>query len=127
MPAVLRSGDCAGPNGGEEFLVILLATGLDGATAIAERIRVAISEITIPGVDANVSASPGVASYPQHASTADRLERLADAALYVAKGSGRNRIEVANPAPDPFERPRTRRSDETPPPEAALLSVTGGD
>jgi GGDEF domain-containing protein len=45
------------------------------------------------------TASLGVAGYPDHASTLERLERLADAALYVvAERSGRNRVELADPA-----------------------------
>ena len=43
-------------------------------------------------------ASLGVAGYPEHASTLDRLERLADAALYLAKRQGRDRVELAEPA-----------------------------
>jgi two-component system, cell cycle response regulator len=44
-----------------------------------------------------VTVSIGVAVFPDHASTADRLERLADAALYTAKRHGRNRVELAEP------------------------------
>jgi len=44
-----------------------------------------------------VTASLGVAGFPEHANTPERLERLADAALYVAKRSGRNRSERADP------------------------------
>jgi hypothetical protein len=42
-----------------------------------------------------VTASIGVAGFPEHAGTPDRLERLADAALYLAKRQGRNRVELA--------------------------------
>ena len=43
-----------------------------------------------------VTVSVGVAGFPGHASTLGRLERLADAALYVAKRQGRNRVELAS-------------------------------
>ena len=46
----------------------------------------------------SVTASIGVGGYPDHASTLDQLERLADAALYVAKRHGRNRVEQAVPS-----------------------------
>ncbi len=65
------------------------------ALEIAERIRAAIAEISVPGTDVPVTVSIGVAGFPGHASTLDRLERLADAALYVAKRQGRNRVELA--------------------------------
>jgi len=96
---VLRAGDFAGRNGGEEFAVLLPDTDIDAATEIAERVRVAIAEISLPGADVSVTASIGVAGFPGHASTLDRLERLADAALYLAKRKGRNRVELAEPAP----------------------------
>ena len=68
---------------------------------IAERVRVAVAEISLPGSDVSVTASVGVAVFPDHASTPDRLERLADAALYLAKRQGRNRVELADPSPVP--------------------------
>jgi hypothetical protein len=43
-----------------------------------------------------VTVSVDVAGFPDHASTLGRLERLADAALYVAKRKGRNRVELAS-------------------------------
>jgi hypothetical protein len=45
-----------------------------------------------------VTVSIGVAGFPDHARTPDRLERFADAALYLAKRQGRNRVELAEPS-----------------------------
>jgi diguanylate cyclase (GGDEF)-like protein len=96
---VLRTRDFAGRKGGEEFAVLLPDTEIPAALEIAERVRAAIAEISLPGTDVSVTASFGVAGFPDHASTLERLERLADAALYVAKRQGRNRVELAEPAP----------------------------
>ena len=98
LRSVLRTGDFAGRNGGEEFAVLLPDTEIGDALEIAERVRAAIAEISLPGTDVSVTASIGVASYPGQASTPDRLERLADAALYLAKRQGRNRVELAEPS-----------------------------
>jgi diguanylate cyclase (GGDEF)-like protein len=97
LRSVLRTGDFAGRNGGEEFAVILPDTEIRMAVQIADRVRAAVAEISLPGTDVRVTASIGVAGYPDHATTPDRLERLADAALYLAKRQGRNRAEVAEP------------------------------
>ncbi len=95
LRGVLRARDFAGRNGGEEFSVLLPDTEIAAALEIAERIRATIAEITVPGTDVPVTASLGVAGFPDHGSTLERLERLADAALYVAKRQGRNRVELA--------------------------------
>lgn len=94
----LRTGDFAGRNGGEEFAILLPGTGIPAGLEIAERIRAAVAEISLPGADVSVSTSIGVVGFPDHATTLDRLERLADAALYLAKRQGRNRVELADPA-----------------------------
>jgi diguanylate cyclase (GGDEF)-like protein len=98
LRGVLRVRDFAGRNGGEEFAVLLPDTGVPAALEIAERIRTAVAEISLPGTDVSVTASLGVVGFPDHATTPDRLERLADAALYTAKRAGRNRVELADPA-----------------------------
>ena len=98
LRSVLRTRDFAGRNGGEEFAVLLPDTEIAAALEIAERVRAAIAEITLPSANVSVTASLGVGGYPDHASTLDRLERLADAALYVAKRQGRNRVELAVPS-----------------------------
>ena len=96
LRSVLRARDFAGRNGGEEFAVLLPDTEMAVALEIAERVRSAIAEISLPGTDVSVTASIGVAGFPDHASTLERLERLADAALYLAKRQGRNRVELAS-------------------------------
>jgi diguanylate cyclase (GGDEF)-like protein len=100
MRSTLRDSDFAGRNGGEEFAVILPNTDSVGALGSAEKLRLAISAVTIPGLDLELTVSLGLAAYPEHALGPERLERLADAALYVAKRSGRNRVEVATATPD---------------------------
>jgi diguanylate cyclase (GGDEF)-like protein len=97
LRSVLRAQDFAGRNGGEEFAVILPDTEMSAATEIAERIRAAIADISLPGTGVSVTISIGVGSFPHHGSTLERLERLADAALYLAKRQGRNRVELAEP------------------------------
>jgi diguanylate cyclase (GGDEF)-like protein len=92
---VVRGSDFAGRSGGEEFLVLLPATGPEGAEQAAEKIRAAISAINIRGVDRAITISAGVASLPVHASDGEGLLRIADRALYVAKARGRNRVELA--------------------------------
>ena len=97
LEAALRPCDLAGRVGGEEFLVILPDTGAHGAALVAERLRSAISIAAPPG-DLPVTASVGVATFPSHASSAGELLRAADAAMYDAKGLGRNRTVVFSTA-----------------------------
>jgi diguanylate cyclase (GGDEF)-like protein len=100
LKETLRAGDFAGRNGGEEFALLLPETDLAGGYEIAERLRHALGELAHIGVEVPVTASLGLATYPDHAQSLERLERLADAALYVAKRSGRDRVEVADPSTD---------------------------
>jgi diguanylate cyclase (GGDEF)-like protein len=97
LRTVLRGRDFAARNGGEEFAVLLPDTEIAPALAIAERIRTAIAAISLPGTDVSVTTSIGVSGFPDHADALDKLERLADAALYLAKRLGRNRVELAEP------------------------------
>ena len=99
LRTALRDRDFVGRNGGEEFAILLPETDSTAALNIAERVRAAIAEMAPAGTDVAVTVSIGVAVFPEHASTPDRLERLADAALYVAKHKGRNRVELAERAP----------------------------
>ena len=93
----IRGGDVAARAGGEEFAVWLPETGLETGLRIAERIRIKLG--TTPwewqGRSWPLSASFGVAACPETSPTLDALYSQADAALYVAKRSGRNRVERA--------------------------------
>jgi diguanylate cyclase (GGDEF)-like protein len=85
LRTVLRGRDFAARNGGEEFAVLLPDTEIAPALAIAERIRTAIPAISLPGTDVSVTTSIGVSGFPDHANALDKLERLADGALYLAR------------------------------------------
>jgi diguanylate cyclase (GGDEF)-like protein len=98
IPSVLREGDFVGRYGGEEFLILLPATGRDGAAIVAENVRRAVETVTVAGVDRKITASIGIAAIPDDAGEATTLVRHADRALYTAKANGRNRVEVAEPA-----------------------------
>ena len=104
LSGTLRASDFAGRHGGEEFIVLLPDTDLDGAMVAAEKLRRAIAEIDVDGVDRPVSASFGIAVYPADAPDSDTLLRNAERALGSAKGLGRNRVEawaLAVPAASP--------------------------
>lgn len=85
--------------GGEEFAILLPGVGTNGATRIAEVIRRDMERepIRFNGQDLLVTLSAGVAVAPQQGSTPQTLFDAADAALYSAKHSGRNRVIVAKP------------------------------
>jgi diguanylate cyclase (GGDEF)-like protein len=93
----IRSQDVAGRIGGEEFAVWLPETSLEMGVRIAERIRVKLGTTAWDwrGRAWPLSASFGVAACPETSKSLDNLPAQADSALYVAKRSGRNRVEQA--------------------------------
>jgi diguanylate cyclase (GGDEF)-like protein len=95
LSETVRTSDFVGRNGGEEFIVLLPDTDADRAIVAAEKIRAAITQISVAGVEREITISLGIASIPQHAGDGDQLVRSADRALYVAKTNGRNRTEIA--------------------------------
>lgn len=92
MRATLRAGDSIYRVGGEEILVILPGAGHEDAIEIAERLCVAVRERRPNGVTVSLSIGVAVAE-PETIDTDDLLAR-ADASLYAAKASGRDRIHV---------------------------------
>jgi len=97
----IRSIDIAARFGGDEFIVILPETDEPVAIEIAERVRENMSK-SAAGLFMNgdgdeqkmITASIGIACYPEHGSTIEHLLGNADTALYRAKNRGKNRIEV---------------------------------
>jgi two-component system, cell cycle response regulator len=92
-----RSGDTAYRYGGEEFLIILPEQDQESAASIADRLRRAVEDLRIPHEAKDppgiVTISAGVATLSAGANkSADDLLGEADAALYRAKQSGRNRV-----------------------------------
>ena len=85
--------------GGEEFLCLLTETNLSGAKAAADKILLAVrSESFGTSGDelVDLTVSIGVASYPEHGGSYERLITAADGALYRAKHEGRDRWRVAD-------------------------------
>jgi len=104
----LRGADLGVRHGGEEFLAILPGTGSEGALEVAERLRARIENARVLVEDGEIAltASIGIATF-RDGESGNELVARADAALYRAKASGRNRCMAAvpgEPAPPPRER-----------------------
>lgn len=98
-----RAEDIACRYGGEEFLVFLQNCALDDAYAKAEAIREAIAQLRVftrGSALPRITASFGISSYPVDGERMEDLIGCADAALYQAKESGRNRIIASSPPGD---------------------------
>lgn len=93
-----RSGDYIFRFGGEEFLMLLVDVTADKAAQVANKLRLAVEseEFRLPrGVSVNMTISIGLAQYSGHPDPQVLLNK-ADAALYQAKGTGRNQVIVAD-------------------------------
>ena len=91
-----RDTDVVARFGGEEFALLLPGTDHPGAVKAAERVRVRLST-TLVDMVGQVTASMGVATWPQDGATEERLVWVADQRLYAAKEGGRNRVASAPP------------------------------
>lgn len=100
LHAGLREGDTAARLGGDEFVVILLESDLDRAITVAQRL---LEEIRAPyeigkKTISTISASIGIAEYPNHANDLDDLLTAADNAMYIAKKGGKDQFAVFAPS-----------------------------
>jgi diguanylate cyclase (GGDEF)-like protein len=96
----IRDVDFAARWGGEEFVLLLPGTDIDGAVRVADRIRAGLENrlvLSSEGEPIPVTASFGVAAFPE-ASSAQALLAAADSALYAAKRGGKNRVAAAREA-----------------------------
>lgn len=92
-----RMEDIACRYGGEEFIIIMPDASLENTYARAEQLREAIKHLEFRSGGqpiGMVTASMGIAAFPDHAGTVEALVRAADTALYQAKRSGRDRVLV---------------------------------
>lgn len=90
--------DMASRYGGDEYVVVLPRKGPQKAVELAEGIRKSLEGkpfLTGQGLSCRITASIGIASYPDHGRTADQLLSQADKAMYRVKDSGKNRVQLA--------------------------------
>jgi len=94
---MVRETDVVGRYGGDEFVIVLPETPLNGAMVIAERIRKKVEEceFVAQNLSIRLTVSLGVANCPKHTLTAEGLIKKADAAMYRAKELSKNSIKVA--------------------------------
>jgi putative nucleotidyltransferase with HDIG domain len=98
---LMRGSDVPGRYGGDEFVLILPETGMEGAIEFAERLREDMADrpfLTPDGTTVPVFLSCGVATYPDHGRSVAELVSFADANLYVSKQHGGDTITAG---PDP--------------------------
>ena len=87
--------------GGDEFALVLPETDAEGATTLAERLRIGVERSQIhTEAGRNVTVSIGVAAFPEHGINTDELFARADTAMYEVKRAGRNAVSTAMLAGD---------------------------
>lgn len=93
---IIRASDIAARIGGDEFIIMLTDVNQESALETAERI-IALLSMAYADCQVSVSASVGVALYPECGDTLKTLTAAADQAMYLAKQSGKQRVVLAPP------------------------------
>ena len=100
MLSSVRDTDVVARYGGDEFVVVLPETGFEQAQIVAERIRDKVSRYVFTGgrsLRLQLTASFGMAVFPQHAQSPQQLIACADSAMYEAKAAGKNCLRTPQP------------------------------
>ena len=94
----IRTCDFGFRYGGDEFVIVLVATGAANGKLVAERIRQKIeaSVFNVEEQEVSLTVSIGVATYPDHATSRDDLIQIADQAMYSGKNQSRNVVYIAS-------------------------------
>src|SRR5579872_6279368 len=96
MGSVIRPYDNLGRWGGEEFLAVLPGAGLGAAAELGERLRLQVAGVAFAdSMPPRISVSIGMSVFEGSSQSVNELIQAADAALYRAKGTGKNRVELA--------------------------------
>ncbi len=96
LKSSIRKTDCAARVGGDEFVIILPETPLAKAEELAERICNQIAEHPFAIEEdekLRITASIGIATFPEHAHSSEELLKIVDSAMYAAKDAGRNQVK----------------------------------
>ena len=105
LTRALRSGDTVARSGGDEF--VLLLQGDDNHDAVYHRILATVGDpVAVGDQSVTLTASLGIARYPEDTSDAEGLIRHADQAMYSAKEKGRNQYHFFDPGLDEHRRKR---------------------
>ena len=101
LRASVRQIDLAARWGGEEFLLVLPETGVDGALVIGEKVRSGAAALAVPcaGGEVRFTITLGVSAFAPGGPPPSECLRRADEALYRGKRSGKDRVVAADPAP----------------------------
>ena len=89
-----RQSNVVARYGGDEFIILMPETGVDQAQALADRLRLWLSQDAMLA-EHHITGSFGVASFPGHGFSAEDIIRVADAGMYVSKHAGGNRVSMA--------------------------------